>query len=76
MSHTEHVSRPSLASVALTIFWVAYGIGAVWVMYLATPPVSRNVIEILVGYTGILVIVTLAILLRARLKRGRAARGS
>jgi len=56
--------KPSSAVLALIVFWTAYAIGAGWTLYLATPPLSRDVVLILCGYGALLTVVTLAILLR------------
>ena len=70
------MKKPSSAVFALIVFWSAYAIAAAWALYLATPPLSRNLLLILSGYGGLLAVATLAIVLRITLSRSRDAHRS
>jgi len=66
------MARPSTVNVILQVFWVTYAIAALWSVYQATPLLSRHLLLILGGYGAILAVVTLIVVLRARIKRAHA----
>ena len=70
------MARPYPVNVILLLFWVTYASAALWAVYRATPLLSRPLLFILGGYGAVLAIVTLIVVLRARIKRSRAERGA
>jgi hypothetical protein len=75
-AHPEPMARPYPVNVILLLFWVTYASAALWAVYQATPLLSRPLLFILGGYGAVLAIVTLIVVLRARIKRSRAERGA
>ena len=69
------MTRPYPVKVILLLFWVTYASAALWALYQATPLLSRPLLFILGGYGALLAIMTLIVVLRARIKRSRAEHG-
>jgi len=74
-AHSEAMTRPYPVKVILLLFWVTYASAALWALYQATPLLSRPLLFILGGYGALLAIMTLIVVLRARIKRSRAEHG-
>jgi len=58
--------RPAAALLATILFWSAYVAVAIYVLYVATPPLGRTLMLILGGYAAILAMLTVVLLRRAR----------
>jgi len=50
------VKKPSLSTVIITVFWVAYGCVTAYVFYRAIEPVERDLMNILGGFALVLII--------------------
>jgi len=73
-AHPQAMTRPYPVNVILLLFWITYASAALWAVYQATPLLSRPLLFILGGYGAVLAIVSLIVVLRARIKRSRATR--
>jgi hypothetical protein len=65
------MKRPSSASTAVITFWVVYGVVAAWALNDALSPLKRELVLVLGGAGAILVVVTFALLFRARSSSSR-----
>jgi hypothetical protein len=61
--------RPAIATLVLAVLWVSYALTAAWLLYEATPALSRPLLVILGGYSALLALVTGLIVACLRAKR-------
>lgn len=50
------LKKPSLSTVIITVFWVAYGCVTAYVFYRAIEPVERDLMNILGGFALVLIV--------------------
>jgi len=70
------MKRPAIATLVLAVLWVGYALTAAWLLYEATPELSRPLLMILGGYSALLALVSGLIIACFRAKHAVGSGGA